>query len=177
MQLYLIRHTTPDIQGGICYGQSDVPLKETFESEWELLKVKLTDQADVIYSSPLSRCLKLADKIQSHFDLPIIKDDRLMEMNFGDWELKNWNDINQTELSTWMNNYQAVKCPKGECYEDVLKRVDSFLNELKSSNRKSVIAVTHAGVIKLSESILNPDPIKNVMEMKVGYGGIYKYEI
>jgi alpha-ribazole phosphatase len=177
MQLYLIRHTTPNIQSGICYGQSDIPLKETFELEWEALKENLPLQAEIIFSSPLSRCLRLAMSIASHYDIQATKDNRLMEMNFGKWELQNWNDIDQVALSMWMNNYRSEKCPEGECYGDVLERVSSFLESLKETELKSVIVVTHAGVIKLADSILKPDPLKNALEMKVSYGGIYKYDL
>ena len=33
MNIYLVRHTAVDVPRGICYGQSDVPLKETFVHE------------------------------------------------------------------------------------------------------------------------------------------------
>jgi alpha-ribazole phosphatase len=177
MQLYLIRHTTPEIQSGICYGQSDIPLKETFEFEWQVLKGNLPSQAEIVFSSPLTRCLRLAMNVASHYNIKITKDSRLMEMNFGKWELQNWNEIDQIALNKWMNNYHSEKCPDGECYEDVLKRVSSFLTSLKETELKSVVVVTHAGVIKLADSLLKPDPSKNTLEMKVNYGGIYKYDL
>ena len=33
MQLYLIRHTSVAIEQGICYGQSDIKLSESFEED------------------------------------------------------------------------------------------------------------------------------------------------
>ena len=33
MEVILIRHTSVDVPVGICYGQTDVPLKESFEEE------------------------------------------------------------------------------------------------------------------------------------------------
>ena len=33
MNIYLIRHTSVDVPKGLCYGQSDVPLRPTFEAE------------------------------------------------------------------------------------------------------------------------------------------------
>jgi alpha-ribazole phosphatase len=178
MQLYLIRHTTPDIESGICYGQTDIPLRETFKSEWDALKQSLPLQADVIYSSPLSRCFLLAELIRSHYSLPtIVKDSRLMEMNFGDWEMKNWNDIDQQLLMIWMNNYKVEKCPDGESYQDLLDRIKLFLESLSNSRAQSAIVVTHAGVIKLTDSILNPGNSIHPLEMRVAYGGIFRYEM
>ena len=33
MEVILIRHTSVDVLPGVCYGQTDVPLKPTFEQE------------------------------------------------------------------------------------------------------------------------------------------------
>lgn len=33
MEVILIRHTSVDVPPGVCYGQTDVPLKPTFEQE------------------------------------------------------------------------------------------------------------------------------------------------
>jgi len=33
MEIYLIRHTTPDVAKGICYGQTDLDVANTFEEE------------------------------------------------------------------------------------------------------------------------------------------------
>ncbi len=37
MEVILIRHTSVDVPPGVCYGQTDVPLKPTFEQEPESL--------------------------------------------------------------------------------------------------------------------------------------------
>ena len=53
MKIYIVRHTAVGVNG-VCYGQTDVPLKETFESEAEVVKQKLQDlQFDAVFSSPL----------------------------------------------------------------------------------------------------------------------------
>ena len=61
MEIYLVRHTTPAIKKGICYGQTDVDLNsETFESELYEIKNKLPSNIVRFYCSPLIRCSKLA---------------------------------------------------------------------------------------------------------------------
>lgn len=37
MKIYLIRHTTPHIEKGICYGQTDLDVAETFNNEAEII--------------------------------------------------------------------------------------------------------------------------------------------
>ena len=56
MRLVFIRHTSVAVERGVCYGQSDVPVAETFETEAEAVKMRLDAyRFDRVYSSPLSR--------------------------------------------------------------------------------------------------------------------------
>lgn len=41
MEIYLVRHTSVDIPAGYAYGQTDVPLRPSFEDEAEAIKKKL----------------------------------------------------------------------------------------------------------------------------------------
>jgi alpha-ribazole phosphatase len=60
-----------------------------FENIKEQLPIDAT-----YYSSPLVRCKILASYLQSS-DF----DSRLVEMNFGDWELQKWDDIPELDLN------------------------------------------------------------------------------
>ena len=84
MLIHLIRHTTPKVESGICYGNSDLEVTNTFNEERDVVLSKLSNHYDVVFTSPLSRCAKLAGFINSpkHH-----ADDRLKEYNFGDWRL------------------------------------------------------------------------------------------
>ena len=41
MEIYLVRHTSVDVPAGYAYGQTDVPLRSSFEDEAEVVKKKL----------------------------------------------------------------------------------------------------------------------------------------
>lgn len=72
MKIYLVRHTAVDIPGVMCYGQTDVPLKETFEEEAQIVKTEVDKLSpDIVYSSPLSRCTKLLPPAGSAMLFPI----------------------------------------------------------------------------------------------------------
>ena len=47
MKIYLVRHTRVDMPAGICYGNSDVALAETFEEEAR----KVREQLRVAYQT------------------------------------------------------------------------------------------------------------------------------
>jgi alpha-ribazole phosphatase len=123
MELYLIRHTTPEVGKGICYGQSDVPLAESFAAEWEALRGGLPPGVTGVYTSPLSRCRRLAERIAAHYAVPLHDDDRLRELDFGRWEMQPWDAIPAPELAAWMNDYVHVACPGGESYNGLMGRV------------------------------------------------------
>jgi alpha-ribazole phosphatase len=172
MELYLIRHTTPDIEKGVCYGQSDIGLKNTFNDEAEEISTKhpyLKSLDATIYSSPLSRCTLLAEKL---FDAPISIDHRLKELDFGDWELIQWNDIRKDELTPWMYDFVNTKAKNGESYIDLNNRVLEFIKEIDTD--KNVVLVAHAGVIRTLLSYINNVALKDSFEFKIGYGQVLK---
>lgn len=59
MEVILIRHTSVDVPPGMCYGQTDVPLKPTFETEAAVTAENLKAYLpfDHVYTSPLTRCV------------------------------------------------------------------------------------------------------------------------
>ena len=61
MVIYFMRHTAVDVPQGVCYGQTDVPLKPTFEMEATQTAAHLQGLSfDKVYTSPLTRCVRLA---------------------------------------------------------------------------------------------------------------------
>lgn len=62
MKIVLIRHTSVDVAQGVCYGHTDVALAPTFAEEARAVADKLRGyKFDRVYTSPLSRCVKLAE--------------------------------------------------------------------------------------------------------------------
>lgn len=175
MEVYLIRHTTPQIEKGICYGQSDIPLSELFTNESEKLLRNLPDDIDIAYSSPLSRCYKLAELIKTKES--IVPDKRLLELNFGDWEMKKWDEIEQQELNKWMQDFANIQVPNGESFIDLNNRVNNFIDELVKKNHKRVAIVTHAGVIRSFIIKILEIPLKNAFKIPVDYSSVTKIDI
>lgn len=173
MEVYLIRHTRPKVDKGICYGQSDLSLQNTFKKEFNSLLPLLPSQIDCIYTSPLTRCSQLADRIGGE----ILYSDALKELNFGDWEMQNWNDINQTELNEWMIDFVNYKVSNGESLIELKTRVDSFWQELKEIELDKVVICSHAGPIRcLIGNVLCTEP-KDYFKLEIDYGGVSKISI
>lgn len=172
MEITLIRHTTPKIAKGICYGQADLDVTDTFSEEIKpiLEKIPVNDANIIYYSSPLLRCKKLAEKLSD----TVMYDDRLKELNFGDWELQNWDAINTKELDVWMNNFVNIPATNGESYIDLHKRTTAFLSEIKKQKHKKVVIVAHAGVIRSLHAFINNISLEKSFNLKLQYGAILK---
>ncbi|KDN56208.1 alpha-ribazole phosphatase [Flavobacterium seoulense] len=173
MEVYLVRHTETVCEKGICYGQSDVSLKESFLEQFELIKSQIPSDA-VVFSSPLSRCTLLANYLSSSVSI----DSRLMEMNFGDWEMKKWDEIPEVDFTPWMTDFVNVAVPNGESFITLHHRVIDFLATLASANHsKKIVIVTHAGVIRSILCHQSGLSLKEAFQNKVDFGDVIKIEL
>lgn len=174
MQVYLVRHTTPQVAAGTCYGQSDIPLNlDLFPKECAQVISKLPAGLDAWYASTLQRCTQLAHQIS-----PIHQTDtRLMEMNFGDWEMQKWNDIDADSLKIWSENFVEARTPNGENYLDLHARSEDFIAFLLAQKTNKVGIVTHAGNIRSIMSWVLDLPLKNSFRISLPYGAVVGIEI
>lgn len=175
MEILLIRHTSVNIDKDICYGFSDVDLSSDFQFELNLIKSKLNGIKDyTFYSSPLSRCSILAESL-SNSNYAV--DNRLKEMNFGEWELTSWNDINESDLQQWIEEFVNFKCPDGESFIELYDRAVNFYLELLKREHKKVAIITHGGVIRSIIAHLLDIPLKNAPILQIDFGSISKIQI
>ncbi len=203
MEIYLIRHTTPKIEKGICYGFSDLEIANSYQIELDNLleklrfqlekkkeTVKVVDKEILIYTSPLQRCSVLANdlkiSLQKNYSFVIKENENLKEMNFGDWELKKWNEINETELKKWTDNFVTEFVPNGESFEVLSQRVIDFWKEniepnskknSKSEKNKTVFIVCHAGVIRSILCHALQIPLQKAFSVSIDYGSISKLKV
>ncbi len=175
MEIYLIRHTTPKVEKGICYGQADLDITETFLEEVEAIKPHLPSEEIKVYSSPLQRCKKLADALFEGLNIDIHDD--LMELNCGQWELLPWNDIPKEEIQPWMDDFVNVRVPQGESYVDLHHRVVNRFNEIVEKKESAVI-VAHGGVLRSILSHITATPLKESFDaFTLHYGCVVKINV
>jgi len=174
MQVYLIRHTSPEIARGICYGQSDIPLRQDlFIEESKIIRSKIPADIDAFYTSPLTRCTELTKTLSND----LIKDERLKELNFGDWELKKWNDLNQDVLNNWMQDFVNNETPNGENYVDLHQRTADFVEELLQKEHEVVAVITHGGNIRSFISWVLGLSLENSFRIELTYGAVVHLSI
>lgn len=171
MDIYLVRHTTPKIEKGICYGQSDLDLADNYSEEFKAVLNKIPKKNNYqVISSPLKRC----DLLANAFETSIVYDERLKELNFGDWELMPWNDIPKEKIDPWMKDFVKVQVPNGESYVQLAARVTSFLKDLiASEDNKNTIIVSHAGPIRALLAGILDIPLEKSFSINIQYGDVF----
>ena len=165
MEIHLIRHTAVNNPENLCYGFAEMPLRGNYEEDFE--EIHLERDFDLVISSPSQRCRLLAD----HFKFDYKTDERLREMNFGNWEMTKWTDIPEAEIDPWYKDFVNVKATGGENLLDMQTRVLSFWNELIQKKEVSkVLIITHAGVIRLILQAVLQFPLENMFNIQIDYG-------
>lgn len=193
MKVILIRHTRVDVPKGTCYGWTDVPLADTFLKEAAITENNLEQimkeegiesHFDAVFTSPLSRARKLAAfcgystsgfPVSSGKELGIATiDNRLKEMNMGDWEMKRFDDIANTDsfILKWYNDYMHLACTNGEGFPQLYARISSFLDELKKKPYHNTALFAHGGVLICAGIYGGLFTAKHAFEHETPYGGI-----
>lgn len=157
MELILIRHG--ESIGNInhlVYGQTDYKMTEKGYSQIPyILKALKPFTITQVYSSPLLRAKHIADAVGEAFEVDVIADDRLMEIDFGIYE-DTYNKKLMEELGEQyyelIGFFDHMAIPEGEHQDDFLARVRAFIDELLSGADGTYVIASHFGVIK---AILN----------------------
>lgn len=159
MQVYMIRHGQTDWNAQErMQGQKDIPLNALGRSQatanGHALKTLLDGNAanfDFV-ASPLSRARETMERVRDAMGLDpkaYRTDDRLIELNFGDWEGHTLTDLERL----WPERLEArmrgkwdfiPPGPDAESYEILSWRVGSFLKSLSGPT----VCVSHGGIMR-----------------------------
>lgn len=155
MLLYIMRHGETDYNAkGRAQGWTDIPLNENGR---ELAKMAAEGGMkeipfDLIISSPLGRAVESAKLVTGGKEIPMILDERIKEINFGDWdgmtsaEIKESKADSEEERMMWTKPYQFKGIPGGESILDVIARTKDFFEELIQNPEyedKTILVSTH----------------------------------
>lgn len=175
MKIYLIRHTRVAVEPGTIYGFTDVDVAESFTEEARAVATHITKETfDAVYSSPLSRCRKLA--ASCGYPDPVT-DDRLKEMNFGDWEMQNWNQLQDPLLEQWYEDWIHLPARNGESFHDQYRRVSNFLDELVQKNYQKVCLFVHSGVVRCCLVHSGQTALEEAFRTEIGFGSCTLVEL
>ncbi len=133
-------------------GRKEIPL-DAFgrrQAEATARRIAASWSVEAVYSSPMGRAQETAQAIARQFDLPVITDEALLDMNFGDWQGKTIDEVIRLwpeELRKWECCPGDVVIPGGESLADVRARVHEGLHRWLEQHRGQwIVAVGHAVV-------------------------------
>jgi alpha-ribazole phosphatase len=183
-QIYLVRHGDIEVDSGICYGQLDCAVSDSFAHDSLRLNryftaelATVTNSAfkpSLIISSPLIRCTQLADNLKQHFNHHphLIINDAFKEINFGLWEGKSWEEIGHQSIEDWSHDLLDYTFPNGESAREFDHRVTTswthLMEELDNkAESQTVIIISHAGVIRSILSCFLHIPLTHSLSLTI----------
>ncbi|MFM0735417.1 alpha-ribazole phosphatase [Paraburkholderia sediminicola] len=177
MDIVLIRHPAVALDSGVCYGHSDVALAGDVEISASTLALKLATlqvpPPRVLMSSPLTRCATLASVMANDFGCALSHDDRLKEMDFGDWEQQRWDAIDRGLLDDWAANFEHARAHGGESVAQFVARVRAWFDAFAQTRELSpAYVVTHAGVMRVIASLVLDVPLERSLRWSLEMTGV-----
>lgn len=157
MEIYIVRHgQTIWNASNLLQGSADIELNErgralAGETGRNLEKVPF----DKIYSSPLIRAYETACLIRGHRNIPIIRDERLKELNFGVNEGKNFKELladTSNPFHYFFERPALYRAPEhGETLEHICERGAEFMKEViepQKDELERIMIVAHGAMNK-----------------------------
>ena len=173
--LYLLRHGKTDWnQQQKLQGQIDIPLNEEGKRTARQAHENYKDiNFDICYSSPLIRAKETAEIFLEGKNTPIITDDRLKEMAFGEFEgvTGYFNNPACPINDLFVNPTSYVKKGGAESFEELFERTGSFLEEVIApalKENKDVLIVGHGAMFCSLISHLKNTPLENFWDNLIG---------
>ena len=156
MRVALLRHPSPLIEKGICYGRTDLALHPRAGAEMAAMRQALTGfAATTLWCSPAQRCRLAVEHVTP--GLTPRFDERLLELDFGSWEDVAWNNVPRALLDEWAADPLAFAPPGGESGAALIARVASFYADLIRDGHDCIV-LSHGGPLKLLRALLVDEP-------------------
>ncbi|MDG1936541.1 MAG: histidine phosphatase family protein [Paracoccaceae bacterium] len=145
--LYLVRHGPTHLKSMV--GWSDVPADLSDSAKIRRLRAYLPNSGKAI-SSDLKRARDTADALKL-VQKRLPDDSNLREINFGDWELKPFAEIDKTDhdrVFDFYDNPGETSAPNGESWDGFCQRTNRAIDKLMNTyTGQPLIIVAHFGVI------------------------------
>lgn len=177
--IYLVRHGQTDWNlEKKTQGHTDISLNDNGREQALRVSDLLRNyKIDKIYSSDLLRASETAEIINKCFNLNIILDNRLREINYGDLEGIPRTTLSQDVWTVFNNNPLELHA---EPMLDVYTRIKNFFDSLNYD--EDILIVTHGGALRIIMYYINNREFfdkteydKNYRDTKISNGCIFKW--
>ena len=137
----------------IFQGTYDGEVSELGKQQLEYLALRLRNEhIDYLFSSSRKRAKATAEAVNQYHHLDITIDDRIMELNAGEWEGKKFADfptLFPREMDLWDNEPYNFVAPNGESMRAVYERMTVFVKEQAALHPgKTIVLCSHGCAIR-----------------------------
>jgi len=178
MKLYAVRHG--QAQHNRQFKLNDDPasssdLTAKGRAQAEAVAEQLKDlPIEQIYTSQLPRAVQTADIINAHRRVKQVTDARLNEIKSG---------FHGRAVGVWVvkrllsrENLQR-RHHAGESLAEAKARIESFLQELKSSGQQAVLIVAHQHTLQALDALINGTDYKKALRRPIGHMQVLEFEL
>ena len=144
--------TSTDNEAGMASGHNDPDLSPLGEQQAaELGERRAAEEIVAVYCSDLRRARRTAEIAFAGRGVPVVADTRLRECNFGEL-----NGAPRDRVHALSAQHVTAPFPGGESYADVVRRVESFLDDaLGQHASETVRVIAHRATHHAVEHLLN----------------------
>lgn len=152
--LLLVRHGETEWNKlGKFQGCTDIELSKDGINQAENLKLKLNEEFDVIYSSPLKRAYETAKILAKDTDKDITILEDIREINFGEWEGLTISQISEKYpeiFKVWRTDKKEAPFVGGDASTKnaVNRTLRCIIDIIKKHKGEKIVIVAHGGIIK-----------------------------
>ena len=175
MKILVTRHGQTDwnvekrIQGRTNIELNNKGIEQAYQTKENLENEKI----DLIICSPLKRAKQTADIINKDRNIPVIYDERLLEICYGENEGRLHGDFDYDGFWSIINTHEYKDA---ENVNKFIQRVHNFLNDLKNRKEENILIVTHNGVCRAINTYFNGIPNdNNIIDLGIKNCEVVKY--
>ena len=171
-RILLVRHTRLAVAPGTCYGRLDLPLADTGVQDVAAAIARIP-ASDFLFTSPAKRCRTLAAALASRDGIAVHEDPRLLELDFGEWEGKGWDDVPRPEIDRWAQNPLHTAPGGGESLRSMWERIAEFMRDSLGQSSGTTTIVSHHGPLRVLWAQLSALRPGAIWAFTIDYGGIH----
>jgi alpha-ribazole phosphatase len=177
LELWIWRHPRPIGAHGRCIGRTDIDVDPRRAKRLARRIAAAARRANLpreIWTSPSRRCADVGRHLK-RLGFVHRADERLRELDFGDWDGLCWDAIDPADVARWEADFAHHAPGGGEPLSALATRARGFLAERAQAATESVLIVGHGGWINAMRTCCSQPPAATHWPQAIGYGAMLRH--
>ena len=155
MRIWLTRHGQTELnRRRFMQSYTDAPLNKIGVVQAEVRRKEILARYpglhfDAVYASPLQRAIQTAAIIGGVEEANVLRDERIVEANFGRYERKKYYLMGPRMALFWMSPELFPAPPTAETAASMIARAHGFLKDLEEMDYENVLVSCHGGILRV----------------------------